>query len=663
MKVFNINKLKFTLAGICGSVMLVGCVGENADNKSTAANSTTTAKSAQNLKDVNDEKNLWAAITGSDGKGYNSDIRFAIQNGTGQDVRFLGCDGDVVQFSTQFESVIPAGYKTGVYFLDNDPKKNLLDPLGEGVYKPESLEKYQFKFGTGAYRELHANNEQCYFSIYDASRGENMYFKMVNDVRVFNTYSAVFNDMHRPVDDAKKRATQFDFNLKWGERITNDIVTGAATTAAWYKLALRYGISEQTLYAMYADAVTEELFLSAAKTYNTSRALYLSALRAKNFEEAAVHLQELDKFFDTTNVLIDSSKGYTQEDKIKFIKNFRLTKNNAAWSENGTKTMLNIIDNDGRVFSMGRGANPNFNWSRYGLEDLGAKYPGGLEGFTSENWSTIVRKTDILHEADPQTFPKIRHLEDLMHERSIIHNQRAQYAEFEVFKDARVASSLEKIKQPVRGATKLKNYRTVNDIVMGFTNLAFLAVDWFVFQPLLEWTYNEPGYGTFNTGIVQLSVAEVTDADAAKWNATHDNKIEANTEVLNDGSNDSVASISQLKFKQKGNNDTNSLLTINLSKVTTPWMRIDPSLNPYGAHDPFLGDVSKIGDKKGSSVFKMSLSNSLRANQDIYSDDINKLYFGELGLSQLANSNKLPAPEVTVVKSSVASNGGLKSTH
>ncbi|RTL01478.1 MAG: hypothetical protein EKK57_04530, partial [Proteobacteria bacterium] len=648
MKVFNVNKLKFTLAGLCGSVMLVGCVGENADNKSTVSNSGKIAQSAQNLHNVNDEKNLWAAITGSDAIGYNSDIRFAIDNNSANDVRFLGCDGDVRQFSTQFESDIYAGYHTGTKLLsDNDPDKNKLDPMNLGVYLPESLEQTQFKFGTGAYRELDTSTEKCYFSVYDASQDEYMYFKMVNDVRVFNTYSAIFNDMKRPQHDAEKVAGLYDSEL-WAKRLSFDAPTmAAADIFAWGAISSKLWVSAEQLYNETVTSQTQELFSLYARDYNKWRAIYLS--RDNSYAGILQAQHDLDymkkKFFGNSDVLIQTgtNRDIGNAEIRDFVKNFKLELVN----DTNSATRLKLVDTNGNSIIPNR-ADPHV-WERYGLKGWQERLPEGPEGLQLKQWSVMQEEYKTAWGVKPKSFGEV-----VGKDRSLVKEMRELNRVSKLNSRVTTYDELMFSKKLISKAKWMK----VGAVA---AEAAFIAVDWFVFQPLLDGIFSEPGYGTFNTGIAQLSLDAVTPEEATAWNKNHpDSPIAANTDVIQDDNNNSIMATTQLKFKednQKGL-DKNSLVTISLSKITTPWLRTALETN-----DPYLGNVGKFGAKKGSSVFKMTINSSGGLSLTGLENEFNKLYYGSLGLSQLANRDKLPAPEVTVVKSSVASNGGLKSTH
>ncbi|RTL01475.1 MAG: hypothetical protein EKK57_04515 [Proteobacteria bacterium] len=651
MKVFNVNKLKFTLAGLFGSMMLVGCVGESADNKSTVTNSAAATNSAQNLKDVNDEKNLWAAITGSDGVGYNSDVRFAIENNLNSDIEFMGCDGNVVQFSTQFESIIPAGFATPTKSVsDHDPRKNIIDPADMGIYDSESLQNYQFKFGTAAYHN-DDRKEQCYFRIYDSKQDVYMYFKMVNDVRKFNTYSAVFNDMERPRKDAEEMVKQYDNNF-WAVRAITDYATmlntiGPTTIGI---LAADLGITSEKLeLEVFTERYNEVLAEVVERLYEKYTALHgVSIPEAERIKGVREFYKSLG--IDLRNVSDDVVKGLYKNVVIElgddnslrayFYEEFsvagRKMRQKRGFSLNNKAIKDSIISN--KIFT---------------ADELSALQRAGYKDFELIELNSVTGKYQVQEVINAFGTNNSKKFINILSGNNII--KADQRAIFRLYEENRALFNSKFLAEDAR----LVSYsRWAKGFVTAAADFGVLVLDWFVIQPCLEMIFNNPGYGTFNTGIALLNIGEITSEDVDKWNQTHpvEQHISANTDVIQTNGNSILQNVRlSLKPNNKDGIDTNQQVNISLSKVTTPWLRVDSTNN-----DPWLGGVGKTNDKKGSSVFAMHISDPVDVKRfGDFNDQYNKLLYSKMGLTELANREELPAPEVKIINTSVANNGRL----
>ena len=186
-------------------------------------------------------------------------------------------------------------------------------------------------------------------------------------------------------------------------------------------------------------------------------------------------------------------------------------------------------------------------------------------------------------------------------------------------------------------------------------DVAFAAFQYFVLQPLINGIFDQPSIGTFRTGINHLRFEAISANDAASWNATHDaqHQIAANTKLSLIGHN-SLMQRALFSFKDPGV-DSQLALAINLSALSTPWLRY-AAYQPFGDNtDPYLACVDKNGHcKDGSPTHKSDavITLEISDNKPSATKDFNSRYssiiYQEAGLTGLATDRLLAAPSFSL---------------
>jgi hypothetical protein len=247
MKNIKFKKI-IVLLSLCSLTItqLTGCEGSTGNN-SAPANSiqkthpNLTSADLKNIQGVNDIDGVWTTMDGNDGSHFGSTVHILTDNNSSADVKFVGCQtlaGDET-FTTKAAD-LPVGTAvkwTNKYDrskwdeLGKQNNGNIIAPIKEQTGNSHTSIQSNSD-GTYANGQEHSTIA-CYYSA-ELPGTPKMYFKVQQDIGTYSTYSAIFQEVEKPMNDLK---VSMDKSGEFWTSVGSSAFTGAAAGGIAYKIS------------------------------------------------------------------------------------------------------------------------------------------------------------------------------------------------------------------------------------------------------------------------------------------------------------------------------------------------------------------------------------------------------------------------------------------
>lgn len=672
MQLKKLTALITVLSFVGQTFVLTGCVGNNSANDSSSQNNSanidakrTDVKSANLPSAELTDHRLWANLTDFDSSYIDySKLDLAIDNNSNNDLEIVGCaygDGASTESPTLLTITANSRAPRTKKF---DSKWSAYADGGGGILDPKHITDNQIMTEGGPNGDT---TTQCYYRVYHPEAGEFLYFKLKTQrVELATTGKSTLG---QPDTDMQKIISS-----DVGQKLVNNEVSLKQITTA---IPWSNQHDQQMSLINYADFEIKnhlqrsmDVFNQATMSIDTfqnrvydPRDDYINYIRRAQLRRAKLTQNLMRDEFGVTDVPLD----FLGRCKIYQTGNYRYIRVTDGFMGDRYKDYSpdNVDDfAEFRNRAKNKGAKlasaeePRFrvqNTTEYyndAVNQMG-QYPQDPEDILSQMTAVDGEDMGLLNGNIPvnDEYMNLYSFDELI-------STNSEYASIEALVgDEALQGAAD------AAATTAEAMAERNLIAAIGGGAAAAGVIGMTIWGIVSMIQNnskgaETDYkGNNSTKINMVTLEGLSDTDAALWNASHpNNPVEANTKASpinpedENGGNNAVSQAVNLTFKD-AKFDSQIGTRISLNSISTPWRR--PGAQ---TEDPFLGKLQynnsqtgTNGGNVGDAVVAMTISdmNNVSPIKDV-SYAYNSAQMANLGLTSLAQDNRLPAPSYPV---------------
>ncbi len=624
---------------IMQSILLTGCVGneeEQSSQLSTNPRLQQTSMTNNNLKTgPNDDNDIWTNIVQNDAEYADSNLSLVGENQSNYNVEFVGCESSddhnrsVSSYVGTHLNHIPAGYSFPR--ASNYPSKWSYLDHGDGIYAESHIYDNSLHFhDVPKYTD---GSFSCYYKIYVPETGSSLNFKIVDHWYNASSYDPAGKKLDKPQTDSQQMQSSSVLQnfIHFGPTSILTMLASGGTFAAFTQRVPSANLAdyifrkEKKVWAKFGEKLNRNLEILRNPTEYSQEEI----AAATNFFEKELSTDVTMLNMKSGNVNVDTAiKGLVNGDSNLGIPKLKLKFKDITLSDVDANDnyiyMFEYQGLDGKWYPLDTSA-PFYTNYRVAINPI-------------KNPVKVINSTDnIFNVSDYINDP----LSDISNYKNVIINA-PNYGNYyspeygELVKMDEVPTSL-----------TMDALGLVSSV--GST-VGLIALQYFLFDPLFGFITGDPGIGQFNTGVNHIRIDTVSNDDANKWNSSHDqnHQIQANTQVTNVTTN-SVLQQSNLSFTDSSI-DKQLAVSIKLENLSNPWVRYEDYHPDSGRDDPYFGSVGKTGatHKYDAGVILTITDNQASGDMADLNYQYEKSQLAYLGLTSLANDDRLPAPSYSV---------------
>ena len=496
MRNFQYCDLKIGLV-FCQSMLVVACDLNSAPLRPSAQTATSAAPQGwpvlENLGTVNDpnqDSDLWANVIHEDLADEPSRIDIVAHNLSHYMLEMVGCDPH--NYLNNNLANIPANYKFPLS-RNYDQRWQFLDPSHSGLFDTTQINRNSLSFSHAP----DAGQFNCYYRVFIPAANDSIYIKLTNNFYSASSYSV----------DGKPVLTkpQTDHNRTLQHSIWQEIIPPIFMDSLFGVGSFKAIVSHINLFnpEQYLQLKLDAAIQEWVSDVNFKMLCYRQANYIPDaFTKQVFYRQSL---IDAFKINSGGNRYLRIPDTERFLRRITV--------KSGERLEGIVYERDKQQLAM-KIVSENDSITKLVAIDRASPYISG-EPLPSAEYE-IER---LFLQKDPKVFLKLF--------------ARGKYTNF--VSGFSHPIDLEALGLDSDAVVSFGAANTALDLAsLGISigvDVGFAAVQYFVLQPLINGIFDQPGIGTFSTGINHLRFETISASDAASWNEVHDlaHQIAANT--------------------------------------------------------------------------------------------------------------------------------------